>query len=329
MAGLPSAPPQKPRPYRRGVMRFAAVLSLLVCGGLLAPAALQYASAQELAFPPTPPKPPKSKIAIDREKSGDKQMLVQAREINYDYNGKKVSAVGGVQIYYGGSTIEADRVIYDQASKRLRAEGNVRLTEDSGNVTYGEVMDLTDDYRDGFVDSLRLDTPDQTRMAATRADRTSGNYTVFHDGVYTACKPCADNPKKPPLWQVKAARVIHDQNEKMIYFEDAKLEILRHADGMAAVFLGARPDRQAQDRLPDAEHRLKQNIRAGSRNSVLLGVGAELRRHLLADVSRPSRALLLQGEFSPAHADRPVRHPRRRYQTTSTRITFQTAGPRN
>jgi LPS-assembly protein len=205
-------------------MRFAAVLSLLVCGGLLVPAALQHAAAQELTFPPSPPKPPKSKIALDREKSGDKQMLVQAREINYDYNNHKVSAVGGVQIYYGGSTIEADRVIYDQTNKRLRAEGNVRLTEDSGNVTYGDVMDLTDDYRDGFVDSLRLDTPDETRMAATRADRSKGNYTVFHDGVYTACKPCADNPKKPPLWQVKAARVIHDQNEKMIYFEDAKLE---------------------------------------------------------------------------------------------------------
>jgi len=36
--------------------------------------------------------------------------------------------------------------------------------------------------------------------------------------------PCKDDPKKPPLWQVKAARIIHDQSEKMIYFEDAQLE---------------------------------------------------------------------------------------------------------
>jgi LPS-assembly protein len=224
MAGLPSAPPPMPRPYRRGFVRFAAVLSLLVCGSIVAPVALQSASAQELAFPPLPPRPGKSAIAIEREKSGDKQMLVQAREINYDYNKHTVSAVGGVQIYYGGSTIEADRVIYDQTNKRLHAEGNVRLTEDSGNVTYGETMDLSDDYRDGFVDSLRLDTPDQTRMAAIRADRTGGNYTVFHDSVYTACEPCKDDPKKPPLWQVKSARMIHDQSEKMIYFEDARLE---------------------------------------------------------------------------------------------------------
>ena len=87
------------------------------------------------------------------------------------------------------STVEADKVIYDQTTKRLHAEGNVRLTEADGKITYAEIMDLSDDYRDGFVDSLRLDSPDQTRMAAARADRTSGNFTVFHSGVYTACEP--------------------------------------------------------------------------------------------------------------------------------------------
>jgi LPS-assembly protein len=183
------------------------------------------ASAQnELAFPPAAPAKPKSKAAIERDKAGKQQMLVQAREINYDYTNHRVSAVGNVQIYYGGSTIEADKVIYDQTTKRLHAEGNVRLTEEDGKVTYGQMMDLSDDYRDGFVDSLRLDSPDQTRMAATRAERSSGNYTVFHNGVYTACAPCLDDPKKPPLWQVKAARIIHDQQEKMIYFEDASIE---------------------------------------------------------------------------------------------------------
>jgi LPS-assembly protein len=85
-------------------------------------------------------------------------------------------------------------------------------------------MDLSDDYRDGFIDSLRADTADHTRMAATRADRSSGTYTVFQNGVYTACEPCRDDPKKPPLWQVKGARIVHDQVDKMLYFENAQLE---------------------------------------------------------------------------------------------------------
>jgi LPS-assembly protein len=157
-------------------------------------------------------------------KQKDSPMLVQANEINYDYNNERVAAVGNVQIYYGGATVEADRVVYDQRTKRLRAEGNARLTEPDGKVTYGEVIDLTDDYRNGFVDSLRVETVDQTRLAATRADRSEGNHTVFQSGVYTACEACKEDPKKPPLWQVKAARIIHNQTEKMLYFEDAKIE---------------------------------------------------------------------------------------------------------
>ncbi len=221
MAGLASARPPEPRASRRGVGRLVAALALLAAGVLIASAP---AFAQQLNFPLRPPALKKSRAAIIRDQAGQKQMLVKAREIDYDYTNHRVAAVGNVQIYYGGSTLEADKVIYDQTTKRLHAEGNARLSEEDGKITYGQIMDLSDDYRDGFVNSLRLDTPDQTRMAAARAERTAGNYTVFHNGVYTACAPCKDNPLKPPLWQIKALRIIHDQNEKMIYFENARLE---------------------------------------------------------------------------------------------------------
>jgi LPS-assembly protein len=151
-------------------------------------------------------------------------MLVQAVEVDYDYNNSRVSAVGNVQMFYNGTSVEADKIIYDQKTKRLHAEGNVRMTDAEGRITYANIMDLSDDYRDGFVDSLRVDTADNTRMAATRSDRSDGNYTVFENGVYTACAPCKDDPKKPPLWQVKGARIIHDQLDKMLYFENAQLE---------------------------------------------------------------------------------------------------------
>ncbi|MBS0246746.1 MAG: LPS-assembly protein LptD [Proteobacteria bacterium] len=229
MALLDSKRPPAPRRFRRGAFSILAVLVLAAAS--VGP--WTTAHAQTLDFPPPPPSLPKSPAAIERDKTGDKQMLVQADEIDYDYANNRVSAVGNVQIYYGGSTLEARKVIYDQKTKRLHAEGNVRLTEEDGKVTYGEIMDLSDNYRDGFVDSLRLETPDRTHMAAARADRTKGNYTVFHNGVYTACEPCKNHPEKPPLWQVKAARIIHDQGEKMIYFEDARIEFF----GMPMMYL--------------------------------------------------------------------------------------------
>ncbi len=211
----------RPRLKRRtrpiwGVALALAAAGLLVVGS----AGVALAQNNMLTFPARPKPTPKPQRA-----GGQQQMLVRAQEINYDYTNERVSAVGNVQIYYGDSTLEADRVIYDQKTKRLHAEGNVVLNQ-GGMVTRGEIMDLSDDYRDGFVDSLRIDAPEQTRFAATRAERSSGNYTIFHNGVYTACEECKDDPKKPPKWQVKAMRIIHDQNEKMMYFEDARLEFL-------------------------------------------------------------------------------------------------------
>lgn len=206
---------------RRQGSRMAALLILIsgfIFAGAIELAWIAPASAQSFTYNPRPPRPKPPPAP------NDGQMLVQAVEVDYDYNNQRVSAVGNVQMFYNGTSVEADKVIYDQKTKRLHAEGNIRLTDAEGKITYANVMDLSDDYRDGFVDSLRVDTEDQTRMAATRADRSAGNYTVFENGVYTACAPCKDDPKKPPLWQVKGARIIHNQSERMMYFENAQLE---------------------------------------------------------------------------------------------------------
>ena len=195
-----------------------AVLLGLVLASAFGLATPTTASAQGFVYNPKPPRP------LTPRPANDGQMLVQATEVDYDYNNSRVSAVGNVQLFYNGTSVEADKVIYDQKTKRLHAEGNIRMTDAEGKITYANIMDLSDDYRDGFVDSLRVDTADATRMAATRADRTSGNFTVFENGVYTACAPCKDDPTKPPLWQVKGMRIIHDQIDKMMYFENAQIE---------------------------------------------------------------------------------------------------------
>jgi LPS-assembly protein len=168
------------------------------------------------------------------------QMLVTADEIHYDYANNRVAAVSRVQIHFAGAVLEADQVIYDQNTKRLRAEGNVRFTDADGRIVYANMLDLSEDFRDGFIDSLRLDQPDKTRIAASRAERTSGNITVFQNGICTACEPCKEDPRRPPFWQVRAARIIHDQQEKMIYYEDARVEF--HGVPLAYVPFFSTPD---------------------------------------------------------------------------------------
>jgi LPS-assembly protein len=214
----------------RGSRRQRILSGLLACIALsgLALDPRPAATQAWVGVPPRSSAPTATSQMAHGTRDPNAQMLVQAGEIRYDYRAERVVAVGQVQIHYLGSVLEADTVTYDQRTKRLFAEGNVRLTEADGKIVNAERLELDENFRDGFVDSLHVETSDKTRMAAVRADVHSHGdkrLTVFQSGVYTACEPCRDDPKRPPKWQVKAARIIHDEGEKTIYFEDARLEL--------------------------------------------------------------------------------------------------------
>ncbi|MBL6432263.1 MAG: LPS-assembly protein LptD, partial [Alphaproteobacteria bacterium] len=136
----------------------------------------------------------------------------------------RISAIGNVQIYYGGNTVEAERVVFDRRRNRLRAEGNVRLTEPNGNVLRAETMELSEDLRDGFATALQLDTPQRTRFIADGARREDGNRTTFDNGIYTVYTKPTNPPGKPPLWRVRAATIVHNETERTIEFQNASLE---------------------------------------------------------------------------------------------------------
>jgi LPS-assembly protein len=159
------------------------------------------------------------------------RLLVDAKEIVYDDDHNTVIASGDVELNYGGRTLQADRVVYDRGTGRVTAIGNARLTDATGTVTTGERFELTDDFRTGFIDSLRVvqttrdrEGPLKARFSAPRAERVEGETTTFENGIYTACEPCREHPERPPLWQVKAARIIHNNTERTIYYEDATVE---------------------------------------------------------------------------------------------------------
>jgi LPS-assembly protein len=157
------------------------------------------------------------------------KMLVKADQLVYDDNHDTVTALGHVQIYYSGNILLADRVVYERKAQRVRAYGQVRLTDPQGNVARATEATLTQDFKEGFARALQIDTTERTRLASSTATRTGGNVTVFENGVYTACEGCAKHPAKPPEWDIRAARIIHDEQEKTIYFEDASFELFGHS----------------------------------------------------------------------------------------------------
>jgi len=153
------------------------------------------------------------------------KLVLEANELVYDRDHNTVSAVGGVEIYYKHQVLQADRVVYNRTTKRLSAEGRAKLTDEKGNVTYAKRFDLTDDFAAGFAEGVEAVATDRTRFTSPRVERSEGAVTVFQKGEYTACEPCKAHPERPPLWQVRAARIVENQQTHIVYYEDAWLEV--------------------------------------------------------------------------------------------------------
>jgi LPS-assembly protein len=154
-----------------------------------------------------------------------KPLLLQADDLIYDNRNNRVIARGNVEIYHDENVLLADEVIYDKVANTLTAIGNVRLKDADGSVTNAERLTLRSDFRDGFIRSLRSLTQDDTRIAATNAYRKDGQTTVYENGVATSCKPCEEHPESPPIWRVKATRIIHDKTDQNLYYENAQFEV--------------------------------------------------------------------------------------------------------
>ena len=161
-------------------------------------------------------------VAAKAEAAHDPAKLyLDADKLNYDKNNDVVIADGAVVLYYKGRVLQGDHVVYDRKAKRVRASGRVKLTDEHGNVTYAARMDLTDDFANGFADSVQGFPTDRTRLTSPRIERSGDSVTVLKNGVYTACEPCKTHPEWPPLWQVRAREITEDQTTHTIYFRDA------------------------------------------------------------------------------------------------------------
>lgn len=217
------------RSVARAVVALLAAITLTVLA--VAPALAQDPSthishSSRTKGSPTSPKafPSKNGNPFGKIKPPDKTqpLYLQGDQLIYDNNSNSVIARGNVEIYYSNYILTADEVIYDQGAQTLTAAGNVVLKEPNGNVVRADRYTLTDDFRDGFVQSLSVVAKDDTRIAAERATRREGNVTEFINGKFT---PCKSEGGMPPLWCISAARVIHDKQAASITYQDAQFEL--------------------------------------------------------------------------------------------------------
>lgn len=190
-----------------GMRRLALLLATFAC----------LSSAAAMAREP-------AEIEPEETQSGE-QAVISADEITYDDTLNSVFATGNVEVAYGERIMLADNVRYNRNEDSVVASGNIVLLEPSGEVVFAEYVELKDELRSGVIENIRILLSDDSRFAANGARRIDGRKTIMRKAVYSPCAVCAENSDRPPLWQLKASTIIHDQEKKNIAYTNAWLEL--------------------------------------------------------------------------------------------------------
>ena len=174
-----------------------------------------------------------------QDEAGEQQVTLVADSVSYDTLTGRVVAEGAVQVFYGTRTLTAERIVYDSVNDRISAEGDLVLRDAAGNATvFADTAELDAELRDGLVLGARAVMNRDVKLSAVEAPRLDDRYNALSKAVYSPCAVCAEDPT--PLWQIRARRVIHDERERVIHYEDATFDVLgvpvfwtpyfRHAD---------------------------------------------------------------------------------------------------
>ncbi len=147
-----------------------------------------------------------------------------ADQVQYDRDAALVTASGHVEAWQGDHVLHADRIVFDRNTDIVAATGHVVLIEPNETL-FSDYAELTEGMREGVLKEMRAILAENGRLAANGVRRTDGSINELSRIVYTTCNPCADDPTKAPLWQIRALAAVQDGEHKKIEYRDAVMEM--------------------------------------------------------------------------------------------------------
>ncbi|MBM1309132.1 LPS-assembly protein LptD [Sulfitobacter mediterraneus] len=133
-------------------------------------------------------------------------------------------AQGNVEAFQGTTQIRASAIRYNQDTGALTLEGPIVITDGDDSVILADAGELNNRLRSGLLLSARLILNQQLQLAAQQINQVDGRYNQLYKASVTSCRICQDG--RPPLWQIRARRIVHDKVEQQLYFDEAQFRIL-------------------------------------------------------------------------------------------------------
>ncbi|MDX8349769.1 LPS assembly protein LptD [Cognatiyoonia sp. IB215446] len=131
-------------------------------------------------------------------------------------------ATGSIEVLYLGDRMSAQQIVYDQTTDRLEITGPIVIRTADGTVLTADQGTLDPRLENGILQGARIVLDQQLQLVANQIDQREGRYSQLYKSAATSCQVCGN---RPPLWEIRAERVIHDQQEQLLYFTNATFRV--------------------------------------------------------------------------------------------------------
>lgn len=164
-------------------------------------------------------------LHINAQSLNDEQALIEAESMSYAQDTEIVTALGDVKIQYRGRELRAGKITWDQKSDRIIARDNVILIDTDGTSVTSQSAELQDEMKQATLKKFSLMMKNNLRFKGETASRESGKLTSVRKSIFTACKPCKNNPDASPTWQLRSGQTVYDEKDETISHKNVRLEM--------------------------------------------------------------------------------------------------------
>lgn len=114
-------------------------------------------------------------------------------------------------------TIKSNKVYYNVKTEEIKTSGNTEMTNAAGQRVKVNELSLSKKQSNVLANNIELWLGSHVYIKSDKITR-DGEETIAKNADFTACDGC-DNYGN--AWDIHARTIIHDQNEKMVYFHNA------------------------------------------------------------------------------------------------------------
>ncbi|WP_342071193.1 LPS-assembly protein LptD [Yoonia algicola] len=150
---------------------------------------------------------------------GAATLVADTVELNAD---EQLVATGNVEVLFDGSRLTASQIIFDRPSDTLQIIGPIVIQAADGTIFTADRATLDPRLENGILQGARIVLEQQLQVASNQIDRREGRYSQLYKTTATSCRVCGT---QAPLWEIRAEQVIHDTQEKQLYFSNATLRV--------------------------------------------------------------------------------------------------------